>query len=242
MIATAVPDTVIGLDASVERALDLAGIFVFALSGGLLAVRKHFDLVGVVVLAAVTALGGGLIRDLLLGDTPPAAFRDTTYLIVPLVGSLVVFAAHGAIDRWFSRAHLVFDAAGLGLFVVVGTVKALSFGMNGIGAVALGVTTATGGGVLRDVLAREEPSLFRADSVLYGIPAALGAVAVAVSWQTDTYRGLIGAAVAAGVFALRIAALRFGWHAPRPLPQPWSSPTSAEHSPVDEQPPPDVAT
>ncbi len=122
MISTAVPDTVIGLDASVERALDLAGIFVFALSGGLLAVRKHFDLVGVVVLAAVTALGGGLMRDLLLGDVPPAAFRDTTYLVVPLVGSVVVFAGHGAIERWVSRAHLVFDAAGLGLFVVVGPV------------------------------------------------------------------------------------------------------------------------
>ncbi len=95
--------------------------------------------------------------------------------------------------------------------------------MNGIGAVALGVITATGGGVLRDVLAREEPSLFRADSVLYGIPAALGAIVVVVSWRTETYQGAVGAAVAAGVFALRIAALRFGWHAPRPLPQRWST-------------------
>jgi uncharacterized membrane protein YeiH len=208
--------TATGLDASVERVLDLAGIFVFAVAGGLLAVRKRFDLVGVVVLAGVTALGGGMLRDVLLGDTPPAALRDTTYLLVPLAAGLVTFAAHGVIDQRLRRPHLVFDAAGLGLFCVTGTVKALASGMNSLGAIGLGVITAVGGGVLRDVLAREEPSLFRADSVLYGIPAALGATLVVVAWRTDVYRGALAIAIAALVFAFRLGALRYGWHAPRP--------------------------
>jgi uncharacterized membrane protein YeiH len=209
-------ETATGLDASVERVLELAGIFVFAVSGALLAVRKQFDVVGLVILASVTALGGGVLRDLLLGDVPPAALRDTTYLIVPVVAAVVVFAGHQLIDRRLLRPHLVFDAAGLGLFCVTGTVKALSFDVNAVGSVALGVLTATGGGVLRDVLAREEPTLFRADSVLYGIPATLGSVAVVAAWRADVYSGAVAAVVAGAVFALRVAALQFGWHAPRP--------------------------
>lgn len=198
--------------------LDLTGIFVFAVSGALVGVHKRFDLVGLVVLAAVTALGGGVLRDVLLGDTPPLAVRDALYLLVPLVAALAVFVAHPVIDRKLRRPVLVFDAAGLALFCVTGTVKALSFGVNTLGSVALGVVTAVGGGVLRDVLAREEPALFRSDSVLYGVPAALGATIVVVAWRLDVYSGAVAAAAALIVFALRIAALRFGWHAPRPRP------------------------
>ena len=206
----------VGLDPSIERALDLIGIFVFAVSGGLVAVRKDFDLVGVIALASVTALGGGLIRDALLGDTPPPGLTEPSSLLVPLLAAAVVFAAHVQIERRWLRPHLVFDAAGLGLFCVTGTVKALAFGLTGIGAVALGVLTATGGGVVRDVLAREEPVLFRAETVLYGIPAALGAGAITIAHHYDRLSGPAAAAVAAAVFALRIAALQFGWHAPRP--------------------------
>lgn len=206
-----------GLDADVERVLDLIGIFVFAVSGGLVAVRKGYDVVGMVVLAAVTGFGGGLIRDVLLGDTPPVAFRDKAYLALPLLAAAAVFVGHGLIDRRLLRIGLVFDAAGLGLFCVTGTVKALTFGVGSMGAIVLGVITAVGGGVMRDVLAGEEPNMFRADSVLYSIPAALGATAVAISWRGDWYVGGVGAGVAAAVFTLRVAALRFGWHAPRPL-------------------------
>ena len=111
---------------------------------------------------------------------------------------------------------MLFDAAGLGLFAVIGTVKALSFGVNVVGSVMLGVITAVGGGVLRDVLAQDVPALFRADSTLFSIPAALGATAVAVAWRGDFYRGHVGALLALAVFAMRILALRYQWHGPRP--------------------------
>jgi uncharacterized membrane protein YeiH len=209
--------SVTGLDDDLERALELSGIFVFAVSGALMAVRKGYDVVGVVVLAIVTALGGGIARDVLLGDTPPAAFRDRWYLIMPLAASAVVFVAHRLIERNLLRPVLVFDAAGLGLFCVTGTVKALSFGVTTIGSIGLGVLTAVGGGLLRDVLAREEPALFRPDSELYAIPAALGAGVICLAWRTDTYGAVAASLTAIGVFLVRVAALRFGWRAPRPF-------------------------
>lgn len=206
----------LGIDGDVERVLELVGIVAFAISGGLVAVRKGFDLVGVLVLSVVTALGGGVIRDLLLGDTPPAAVSDEWYLTLSFATGLVMMVAH----RWHHppvrRAVLVFDAAGLGLFCVTGTLKAVEFSVSGPGTVAIGVITATGGGVLRDVLAGDQPQMFRADSVLYSIPAALGAAAIFAVWETDTYAAWVGVTVAAAVFVLRVAALRFRWHAPRP--------------------------
>ena len=120
--------SVTGLDTDIERVLDLGGILVFAISGGLTAVRKEYDVVGVVALSLVTALGGGILRDLLLGDTPPVALRDTNYLVVPLVAAAIVSLFHGLVDQHLRRPGLVFDAAGLGLFAVTGTVKALSLG------------------------------------------------------------------------------------------------------------------
>lgn len=207
---------VTGLDADVERVLDLGGILVFAMSGGLTAVRKGYDVVGVVALSLATALGGGILRDLLLGDTPPVALRDTNYLVVPLVAAAIVSLFHGLIERHLLRPGLVFDAAGLGLFAVTGTVKALSLGVNAIGSVVLGVITAVGGGVVRDVLAHDVPALFRADSTLFSIPAALGATVVVIAWRADAYGGHVGALVALGVFAVRILAMRYQWRAPRP--------------------------
>jgi uncharacterized membrane protein YeiH len=208
----------LGIDAGVERALELTGIVAFAISGGLLATRKGFDLVGVLVLAVVTALGGGVIRDLLLGATPPAAITDEWYLTLSGATGLVMMVAHRWQHHPVRRVVLVFDAAGLGLFCVTGTLKAIEFGVPGPGTVAIGVITATGGGVLRDVLAGEQPQMFRADSVLYSIPAALGAAAIYVASEADEYSAGVGVAVATAVFALRIAALKFGWRAPRPRP------------------------
>ncbi len=210
----------LGLDPSVEQVLDLLGIFVFAISGGLTAVRKRFDLVGVIALAAITALGGGMLRDLLLGDTPPPALTEPIYLVVALVASAVTFAGHRRIEQQWLRPHLVFDAAGLGLFCVAGTTKALAFGLTGIGAVALGVLTATGGGVMRDVLTAEPPMLFRTETVLYGIPAALGASAVTIADRLGFTNAGVAGAVAIAVFALRLTALHHGWHAPYPRGMP----------------------
>ena len=209
--------TVTGWEADVERVLDLIGVFVFAVSGALLAVRKGYDMVGLAALASVTALGGGAIRDVMLGETPPPAIANRNYVIVAIAAAALVFLFHGVLTHHLNRPVLFFDAAGIGLFCVTGTAKALAFGVNAIGAVALGVLTATGGGVMRDVLAGESPMVFRADTVLYAIPAAIGAVLVAITWETDVYGGTAAALIALTVFAFRVAALRFDWHGPRPI-------------------------
>lgn len=196
------------------QALDLVGIFVFAVSGALLAVRRGFDVVGMLVLAEATALGGGVIRDLILGATPPAAFVDTTYLVVPVLAALLTFFVHGQISR-IHGAVLVFDAGGLGLFCVAGTLKALAYGLGPVQSIALGVTTAVGGGILRDVLANEVPTVLRADSELYAVPAILGATVVATAWYFQASTPPIAVAAAAIAFALRIVALTYSWRAPR---------------------------
>ena len=206
-----------GLEPTLERTLDLIGVFAFAISGGLLAVRKGFELVGVISLALVTGLGGGVLRDLLLGATPPTAFSDVLYLVVPLAAAALVFVGHWLINQRVNRAVLIFDAAGLGLFCVTGAVKAFSFGTSAVGAVLIGVISAAGGGIIRDVLANEHPSIFHRDSTLYAIPAALGATAVVVSLRNDFYSGGVAIGVAIMVFLFRIAAMHFRWRAPMPF-------------------------
>lgn len=202
--------------ATLERILELAGLFAFAVSGAMLAVRKRFELVGVVALALVTALGGGIVRDLLLGDVPPLAFRDIWYLVVPLTAAAIVFVAHESIDRRLRRSVLVFDAAGLGLFAVTGAIKAAAFDTTAIGAVLLAVVTATGGGIMRDVLANDQPQMFHPNSTLAAIPAAVGASIVVTLERNDVYSGAAATAVAVTVCLVRLAALRWGWKAPMP--------------------------
>lgn len=200
-------------NAGLEEALDLIGTFVFGVSGALLAVRKHFDVVGMLVLAELTALGGGIVRDLILGTTPPASFTDGWYLIVPLLAVAVTFFAHMQIAR-IQLAILLFDAAGLGLFCVSGTAKALSFGLGPVQAVALGLLTAVGGGILRDVLANDVPVVMRADSTLYAVPALLGAIIVATAHGLHIYGPLIAGIAVIVTFALRVVALRYHWKMP----------------------------
>jgi len=124
----------------VHTALDLIGILTFAISGALLAIQRDFDIVGIAILAVITALGGGILRDLALGDTPPLAFARWEYLAVPLAAAALTFVAHPALARR-TPALLVFDAAGLGVFVVAGTVKALEFGLAPIAAVTRSSTS-----------------------------------------------------------------------------------------------------
>lgn len=210
-------DSATGLDATLERSVDLVGVFFFAVSGGLLAVRKGFELVGVVALSLVTALGGGIVRDVVLGATPPTAFDDVLYLVVPLVAAAIVFVAHAPIEHRFRTPVQLFDAAGLGLFAVTGAVKASAFDASAVGAVLIGVISAVGGGITRDVLANDPPHLFHPDSRLYAIPAALGATVIVVSWRNGIYSGGVAIGVAFAVFVVRLAAIRFGWRAPKPV-------------------------
>lgn len=203
--------------AHLESALDLVGLFAFAVSGALLAVRKGFDVVGLVVLAELTALGGGVVRDLVIGAVPPAAFRNVEYVLVPLGAALLVFFAHATFER-VRTPVLVFDAAGMALYSVAGAAKALAFGLGAVSAVALGVITAVGGGILRDVVAQETPEIVRHDSILYAIPALVASVLVAAAWSLDAYGPEAAAAAVAIAFTLRMLALWRGWRAPRPRP------------------------
>ncbi|MFJ1898175.1 MULTISPECIES: trimeric intracellular cation channel family protein [unclassified Streptomyces] len=199
---------------TVQHALDIVGIFVFAISGALLAVRKNFDVFGIAVLAEVTALGGGLFRDVIIGAVPPAAFTDLGYFTTPLLAAGLVFFLHPHVER-IQVGINVFDAAGLGLFCVTGTVKAYDYGLGLTASAALGLTTAVGGGVLRDVLANEVPSLLRWDRDLYAVPAIVGAAMIVLCIRFDALNAFTSGAAVITAFALRLLALRYHWRAPR---------------------------
>ncbi|MFF4401588.1 trimeric intracellular cation channel family protein [Streptomyces sp. NPDC001480] len=199
---------------SVQHTLDVVGIFVFAISGALLAVRKNFDVFGIAVLAEVTALGGGLFRDIVIGAVPPAAFSDLGYFLTPLLATLVVFFLHPHVER-IQAAVLVFDAAGLGLFCVAGTTKAYDYGLNLTASATLGLATAVGGGVLRDVLANEVPSLLRWDRDLYAVPAIVGATMVVLCIHYGVLTPYTTALAVVTAFVLRLLAMRYHWRAPR---------------------------
>nr|WP_203634369.1 trimeric intracellular cation channel family protein [Streptomyces sp. SID10815] len=192
----------------------MVGIFVFAISGALLAVRKNFDVFGIAVLAEVTALGGGLFRDIVIGAVPPAAFTDLGYFLTPLLATVVVFFLHPHVER-IQRAVYVFDAAGLGLFCVSGTTKAYDYGLGLTSSATLGLATAVGGGVLRDVLANEVPSLLRWDRDLYAVPAIVGATMVVLCIHYDALTPLTTALAAVSAFVLRLLAMKYHWRAPR---------------------------
>ena len=193
-------------------ALDLAGIFVFAVSGGLTAVRKDLDVVGILVLAIVTGLGGGILRDVLLGRLPPASLDDWRYLIAPVVAGLLAFRFPSTVGR-MEQLITGFDAAGLGLFCATGAITATEAGLSPIPATLLGTITAVGGGVLRDVLAGRVPVVLRSE--IYALPATAGA-AVAVTAHRLGTGDLVAAAAAFVVcFGWRMIAVRHNWHAPR---------------------------
>ncbi|WP_447040139.1 trimeric intracellular cation channel family protein [Streptomyces sp. DSM 118878] len=216
---------------SVQHALDIVGIFVFAISGALLAVRKNFDVFGIAVLAEVTALGGGLFRDLVIGAVPPAAFTDLGYFITPLFAALLVFFLHPEVERT-QLAVNVFDAAGLGLFCVTGTTKAYDYGLGLTASAALGLMTAVGGGVLRDIVANEVPSLVRWDRDLYAVPAIVGAAMVALCIHYDQLTGLTTTVAILTAFTLRLLAMRYHWRAPRA----WHRRSTAVEPEVEETP------
>ena len=171
--------------------LDLAGVFFFAVSGSLLAARKQFDIIGSLLLASVVSLGGGVIRDIVINAGPPTAFVNPAYLAPPLLATVLVYF----------------------LFCITGSLKALEAGMNPIAAVLLGVTTAVGGGLLRDITANEVPQLFDPTD-LYALPAFAGAALTVLLSVTGTFNAVSAGAVAAIVFAFRVTAWRRKWYVP----------------------------
>jgi uncharacterized membrane protein YeiH len=192
---------------------DLAGTFVFALSGGMDGVKHRLDLFGVLVLSFAAGNSGGILRDILIGAVPPAAISDWRYIAVSILAGLITF--------WWSRLVyslrspvMVFDAGGLALFAVAGTGKALAFHADPVAAILLGMLTGIGGGMVRDVLVREIPTVLRTD--LYAIAALIGASVMVAGRMLDV--PLYGAAIAGAVlcFAVRYMAIRRAWRLPVP--------------------------
>jgi uncharacterized membrane protein YeiH len=194
--------------------LDLVGTFVFALDGALLALRvARLDIVGTVTLGMVTAIGGGVIRDLLIGAVPPATFSDWRYLGVAAAGGLIAFLLGHRLER-LSAPITVLDAAGLSLFAVTGASKALDFGLGAGQAVILGAITAVGGGTVRDVLVRRVPAVLQ--SGLYAIPAIIGAAITVATIRTEVFGPVTAVAAAAVCFLVRMVGVRYDLNAPRP--------------------------
>jgi Predicted membrane protein len=194
--------------------LDLTGTFAFGLNGALTAVRMaRLDIVGVVTLGMITALGGGIIRDILLDDLPPATFRDWRYLAVAAAGALIAFAFARHLHRLAGPIE-VLDAVGLSVFAVTGAGKAMEFGLGPAQAVIIGAITAVGGGTLRDALVGQVPSVMREG--LYAIPALVGAAITVACILTGVYGLPAALAAAAACFLIRLLGVHFNLNAPRP--------------------------
>ena len=198
-------------DSPLLLVLELGGIFVFALSGGLVAVRKHLDIFGVLVLAGTTGLGGGFLRDVLIDATPPAALSDWRYLLVPVAAGLTTFWFHPTLGR-MERVVNVLDAAGLGLFCVTGALKALEFGLGPVPAALMGMVTGIGGGMARDLLAGRVPIVF--SSELYATPALAGAAWAVLAHDQHWPLWLVTFPGVIFCFGWRVLAILRGWRAP----------------------------
>ncbi|GAA3744335.1 putative membrane protein YeiH [Spinactinospora alkalitolerans] len=204
--------------------LDLAGVFAFALDGALTGIRSaRIDIVGAIVLGLTTAMGGGIIRDLLLGVTP-ATFQDWRYIAVALAGALLAFFLNRVLERLAMPIALL-DAAGLSLFCVIGATKALEYGFGPVQATILGAVTGVGGGTLRDVLINRLPTVLSRDSDIYATPALLGAAIVVLAAAAGGQGAWAAVLAAAVCFTVRVVALRYRWNAPGP---PGTRPSGAE--------------
>jgi len=192
-------------------AFDLAATFVFAISGATQAVRKRLDLFGVLVVAWAAGVAGGIARDLLIGAVPPAAIAHWRYFVVTIAAGLLGFLASGQIAR-LKRPVQLFDAAGLCLFAVTGTEKALAFGLNPFVAAILGMITCIGGGVARDLLTLEVPTVLRAE--LYAVAALAGAGSVAVGFVLGLPHLPVVLFGAGLCLFLRLMSLYRGWRLP----------------------------
>ena len=191
--------------------LDFIGTFAFAISGGLVAVRHRLDLFGVLVLSFAAATAGGLVRDVLLGATPPTSIVDWRYLAVSILAGFLTFFRHQQVERMRNPVQL-FDAVGLALFAVLGAGKALAAGLGPGGAIMLGVLTGIGGGIARDVLVAEIPHVLRRE--LYAVAALAGATVVVAGAALGLPSAPVAVVGAALCFSVRWLAIRRGWRLP----------------------------
>lgn len=217
MVAGSAASPTIGVPLSLLLVFDLLGVFFFAVSGCLLALTKKFDVLGSILLGGLAGLGGGVMRDVIMDKGVPTAIDEPIYLLPPVLAALLVWLGVLHPGR-LRRTIMLADAAGLALFCVTGALVALGAGINAVGGLLLGVITAVGGGLLRDVVANEVPQVIDPVTGLYAVPAILGSTLVAgmwhIGWNHSTRLGPLEILVVALVFAFRVAAVKGRWRPP----------------------------
>ncbi|MBV1888207.1 MAG: trimeric intracellular cation channel family protein [Urechidicola sp.] len=192
--------------------LDFIGTGVFAISGALAAMRQKFDSFGVLILASVTAIGGGSLRDVLIGNTPVSWMIHWEYLIV-IVGATAIAMLFRKRLAYFRKTMFLFDAIGLGIFTIIGFEIGLKSGLHPIICVLLGTMSASFGGVLRDVLSNEVPLIFHKE--VYASLSILGAITFYVLLQTSLPIEINYVVTSALVVVLRILAVKYEWEFPK---------------------------
>jgi len=197
-----------------EPVLEIIGVFVGAMAGALAGVRKQLDAFGILVLGWAAGLGGGMLRDVLIGAVPPVGISDWRFIATAVLGGTVMYFFHPRLER-ARRLIVVLDAGALALFTVVGTLKGLEYGATPVAAVLVGVMTGVGGGVLRDLLTAEVPVVLQ-DRQLYATPALLGAIITVVLSELGVLGLASSVAIVLVIFVLRVAALRLRLSVPGP--------------------------
>jgi uncharacterized membrane protein YeiH len=190
--------------------INTLGIIAFALSGAVAGMKKEADVLGVVILSLIAASCGGIIRDLMLGDLPPELLRSNFILSLAVFSGLLTFFCYHRVDRLHHHIDIL-DALGLGLYAVVGADKAMAFGITPTWCVGLGLVTAVGGGIARDVMLAQVPTILKSE--IYATPALLGALILVAgqSWRPE-YGDVFLALGAVVCSSLRLLAIHFHWH------------------------------
>lgn len=193
--------------------INILGLIAFAFSGAIAGMKREADIVGVIILSLIACSFGGLVRDLMLGDTPPELLRSNFILTLAVIIGLVTYFFFNKVNR-FARPIDFFDALGLGLFTVVGASKAMSFGLNATWCVGMGLITSIGGGVVRDMMLAQVPTVFKSE--IYATPAILGSfIFVAGKTVLPDYGHIFMALGAITCSGLRLMAIHNNWHVRR---------------------------
>lgn len=198
---------------SLLATVDLTGTFLFAIEGAMAAIHGNLDFLGMVVLAFATAVGGGILRDLLIGAVPPGAVRDWRYGAIALLGAATAFFFHQFVQEIPAMLMVTLDAAGLSLFAISGAGKALEYEIHPGMAIVMGGITGVGGGTIRDLLLAQVPTVLRAD--VYATAALFGAAILVVGLKLNLPRMAVGIAGGLACFLLRMAAVMLHWNLPK---------------------------
>jgi uncharacterized membrane protein YeiH len=193
---------------------DLLGTFAFAISGALLGVKKDMDIYGQSVLALCVAVGGGTIREIMLGSVPPFVLRDPNYLYVVLAAVACVSLFSSRVERSLDYINFV-DAIGLGVFTVIGASKAMDIGLAWYAVVLCGILTSTGGGMIRDVFAREIPLVLSRE--VYASASMIGGFLFYLMATYTPYQNIAALATAVVVTGVRMVTLKSNVHLPKKL-------------------------